>query len=109
MLAGGARAIVGWIQRSCWIDPTGAGGADGEPVRLPPVSCGVLADFDGEAINAAVDASPDCGTLLATCARKSTGANPIVAALASAALDWLMAADVERLRSTLLGVVAGLA
>jgi hypothetical protein len=50
----------------------------------------------------------DCAALLATCARESTGANPVVAALARAAHGWLDGADVKRLRSALLRIVGDL-
>jgi hypothetical protein len=53
-------------------------------------------------------ASVDYGALLATCAQESTGANPVVAALTRAALDWLGRADVKRLRAALLRIIGNL-
>lgn len=50
----------------------------------------------------------DCAVLLATCVQESTGANPVVAALARAALEWVVGPDVKRLRSALLKIIADL-
>jgi len=67
-----------------------------------------VADSDGDRASALIGAPVDCATLLATCAQESTGADPVVRALARAASDWLAEGDVKRLRSALLAVVAKL-
>ena len=67
-----------------------------------------VADLDGDASTPTPSASPDYATVLATCARESTGGNDVVNALARAALEWLVSRDVKRLRFTLLRIVASL-
>ena len=67
-----------------------------------------VADFDGGHVSPCIDDPVDCVALLATCAHESTGADPVVHALARAASDWLAHADVKRLRSALLFVVSNL-
>ena len=67
-----------------------------------------VADPDGEPGPALIDAPLDCAALLATCAQQSTGADPVVRALAGAAAAWIASRDVKRLRSFLLAVVADL-
>ena len=67
-----------------------------------------VADLDGDASTPTPAASPDYATVLATCARESTGGNDVVNALARAALEWLVSPDVKRLRFALLGIIANL-
>lgn len=67
-----------------------------------------VVDSDGDRGRAPIDVPVDCAAFLATCAQESTGADPVVRALAGAAAEWLVSRDVKRLRSFLLGVVANL-
>jgi hypothetical protein len=67
-----------------------------------------IVDLDGDRLSPFTEAAVDIGPLLTACAQKSTGADPVLGALAYAAADWVARGDVKRLRSALLGVIANL-
>jgi hypothetical protein len=105
----GRSEVKSLTGRLCCLIPVGRTGfgnvhepaAVGAPLRH-------VAGVDGDANTPTPTASPDYATVLATCARESTGGDDVVNALARVALEWLAAPDAKRLRFELLGIIAGL-